>query len=825
MDGPEMDGRVGRYYTYECRLDSFQTATQPISRRRSNAKDKAPEPVAWPHKDLNPRRLAEAGFFFEPTIDAPDNTVCFLCLQAVSWEDKLDVVSRNDEAMVPEYFHLKLSPHCGWAILAATQAGLDVEGGRKAGFETRYETRPDCAQMVKARKATFGGRWPHEGKRGWKCKTKQLAEAGWMYTPTLDSDDMATCPECELALDGWEPKDNPMDEHHRRSPDCPFFQEIWEYKVKNNFAMQNYLQTGRKVNRAHSYGAKATPGITESQLETSIMSTTSGTKRGRVKKDTAAKAKKTRTKKEEAVEVLEDAPALKEELPLRPSPKVTRGRKRTSDALEDSVMTTAEAPAAKKRATRSRKTNNTEVSVVEQEADQEMQDAHRAPRSKAKGKKSNSTITRKTRKTSTASTVSASVPDDVAHLMDDEELDQQLQADLDRPLSEDENIAADSDSDRKKAPAKSKGKKRATAKEEAAENQDEAPGDHAMFDPEPPQIDEAVIDAELKAMEASMDVQPQDTLRVPKKGRKAATREASKQVTKKPKAQEVTEPEPLPVPETQPEVETAAVDELTEGHDMSTVSNSTVVRTSLSSNTAPKKRGRPSKKAAAAATDTKSDDNASSGSRDESSPQADGMGSADSTQTINKKAPSPAAIPPSLIDKPLPPHPVEMDIPQPPATPMALISPAPAARQAVVSPSPSPQSSDAENEPPSSKPSNTAKTARVALAPVPATPVRASPSKRNVLADLQTNIPWTAADVEMIFDDLDKESTMASVKGLKNGTDLTSPEKKMTVEEWIHHNAEEAEEKLRKECETTVSAFEREGTRAMQALEGLIVDE
>ena len=69
---------------------------------------------------------------------------------------------------------------------------------------------PKGKRMVEARKGTFAGRWPHEGKKGWKCKVKQLAEAGWKYTPTPESDDMATCAYCQLALDGWEPGDKPM---------------------------------------------------------------------------------------------------------------------------------------------------------------------------------------------------------------------------------------------------------------------------------------------------------------------------------------------------------------------------------------------------------------------------------------------------------------------------------------------------------------------------------------------------------------------------------------------------------------------------------------
>ena len=147
-------------------------------------------------------------------------------------------------------------------------------------------------------------------------------------------------------------------------------------------------------------------------------------------------------------------------------------------------------------------------------------------------------------------------------------------------------------------------------------------------------------------------------------------------------------------------------------------------------------------------------------------------------------------------------------------------------------PSQSPQSSDAENHPPSSKPSALAKnaaiphsnTTRIPLAIQ--TPAK-SPSKRHVIAGLQTLNPWTSVDLDLVFlkspgdenvtrNDILKEA----VDTLKNGG-ITSPEKKMTVEEWIHYNAEMAEKKLRNECERMVGSFEREGTRAMRALEGV----
>jgi hypothetical protein len=159
-------------------------------------------------------------------------------------------------------------------------------------------------------------------------------------------------------------------------------------------------------------------------------------------------------------------------------------------------------------------------------------------------------------------------------------------------------------------------------------------------------------------------------------------------------------------------------------------------------------------------------------------------------------------------------------------------SPTPASME--VTPSQSPQSSDAENRPPSSKPSvATKKTStphsiakRIPLAP---TTPSLSPSKRNVIAGLLSLHPWTAVDLEAIFmESPASQHVIGNAAELFDGTvdkvrngDLTSPEKKMTVEEWIHHNAQMAEEKLKNECERMVGKFESEGTRAMLALEGV----
>ena len=143
----------------------------------------------------------------------------------------------------------------------------------------------------------------------------------------------------------------------------------------------------------------------------------------------------------------------------------------------------------------------------------------------------------------------------------------------------------------------------------------------------------------------------------------------------------------------------------------------------------------------------------------------------------------------------------------------------------------SPQSSDIENHPPSSRPSQLrpplatqslpkSETARIPLAVI--TPSR-SPSK-NTFSKLQSSIPWTAVDLEQIFQGTPnggKENDpfalgLDAAKGV-----LTSPENRMTVEQWIQFNAQRGEEKLRVECERLVGTFEDEGMRALKTLEGI----
>jgi hypothetical protein len=100
-------------------------------------------------------KFSKAGFFYYPSADKPDNVACFLCHRG------LDEWDKEDDPLVE---HLRASPDCGWAIVEAVEAQI-------GGFAEEY---PASKRLLDARKATFAKQWPHEGKKGWRCKSKQV---------------------------------------------------------------------------------------------------------------------------------------------------------------------------------------------------------------------------------------------------------------------------------------------------------------------------------------------------------------------------------------------------------------------------------------------------------------------------------------------------------------------------------------------------------------------------------------------------------------------------------------------------------------------------
>jgi ribosome-associated protein YbcJ (S4-like RNA binding protein) len=704
------------------------------------------------------------------------------------------------------------------------------------------------------------------------------------------------------------------DEHFNRSPECAFFTLINNHKqspaAKRTKSKRDRTSKASRLSTQSSFTvASEAPSVTDLPAgdEDSILTTatnattTQGKNMGKLKKTYSAKGRKTKVKKGEPLEVVA-APEPEDddfEVKVDTAPKTTRGKKRKSDEASEptALAIDIEAPAPKRRATRTRGTMAVDDSVVghvEQEA----------PKSVGQKRRSSAKTSRKASAASVA-LLKANVPDD-------DEIDMALEADLNRPLVDEHEVPSE--------PPIVVSKKAARASKTAKDGQ-------AMFGVDRMELDEAEIEAELEAMEIDSKPLPKAKGAKGKQPRKVSAKQqaaAKKAAEADAEAQRLAEEEasqqiaaelehsismqhssPVIQPKKQrasrqPSRQTGgrstrgsvlSVNEnnitLTDDNldpdgqkedpgnetDASMASQSTIVRGGATRRGSTMKKGKGGKKAASRNIEEivhKSVEQTASMEVNDHVPSTKGKKVIHTEEisiveeTYYTPAPE-APAPAPEVEEPTPkvvktkafkmpgrpaktapssqPSQAEdttmgVDVPTKPkakqtkakaaAPPPRAPTPPPRER----TPSESAQSSDAENHPPSSKPSAATKktttphsTRRVPLASTP----NMSPSKRNVIASLQSSNPWSSVDLDAIFmKSPGGENSVGNMMDIFGGAiekakvgDLTSPEKRMTVEEWIHHNAEMAEEKLRNECERMVGTFEREGTRAMRALEGV----
>ncbi|KAK5710487.1 hypothetical protein LTR17_018843 [Elasticomyces elasticus] len=222
--------------TAAARLATFQQP-QPTDLRRastSTSRKKAAnvQTATWPHESPSIEDLAKAGFFYLPLPQNPDNTKCFSC--AV----KLDGWEASDNPLAE---HLAHAPTCPWALCKSVALPSDND----------EPVDPLSTEMVAARTSTFVD-WPHEGKRGWRCKVSKMAEAGWCHDPSPEDEDGVTCFYCDVSLDGWEPKDDPWVEHERRTPGCQFFVLSAQHGHKHGAGTGKKGKTGKAGGRSRA---------------------------------------------------------------------------------------------------------------------------------------------------------------------------------------------------------------------------------------------------------------------------------------------------------------------------------------------------------------------------------------------------------------------------------------------------------------------------------------------------------------------------------------------------------------------------------------------
>ncbi|KAJ8037268.1 Baculoviral IAP repeat-containing protein 5 [Holothuria leucospilota] len=81
--------------------------------------------------------------------------------------------------------------------------------------------------------------WPFNEDCG--CVPAKMAAAGFYHCPTDRESDVVRCFMCGKELDGWEPSDDPWEEHKKHSNKCPFLNA----KPESEETLSEFLKTER----------------------------------------------------------------------------------------------------------------------------------------------------------------------------------------------------------------------------------------------------------------------------------------------------------------------------------------------------------------------------------------------------------------------------------------------------------------------------------------------------------------------------------------------------------------------------------------------------
>ncbi|KAK5175708.1 uncharacterized protein LTR77_000847 [Saxophila tyrrhenica] len=810
-------------HTFAARHNTFTIAHQLSKRRASqtNGKKKAAgaNVVEWTHEQPTGEDLARAGFFFRPAIDSPDNVQCFLC------SVKLDGWEPSDN---PIEEHLAHSGSCVWArsIYAGSSAQRDYDAAAD----------PMSEDLVAARKGTFnvGLGWPHEDKKGWKCKIGKMVEAGWCYDPAPagaegvgeeEEADGVTCFYCDISLDGWEPKDDPMAEHQKRSPECAFFALVEKFgsgtskkaakgrgkkgasrastasKASSRLSTQSALSTFSQEPSLADIGAGLESNVDGATVDDSIMSTAStatatgkGTKKaGRPKG--APKGGKGRKRAGTVDSQVEHEPLYPDLGAASQSQDVYDEEIRVSSPPLP-VEEPAPAPEKKgRKGTRQSKQPQVESSILEISSMEVSAPAKKTTRG---------------RKPKTQPEPEPPVAD----ASDNSDVSAQLQEELERSMDFDAQ-PEDTAPQPEELSRSKRGVKRTSEGLAKRESQLRTVSAVVVEFPVPP-----------KAATGP-------------KGKKG--RQASKQI-----APAVPEDQDTQADEQQSTQEDTLMSELEPAASKQTETKKAPAKGKRGGRKASSTRSSRSSKATVVATEPEQTETQEDLERDEREIEAEleRIAAEQAALQVEQENTAEFEVSPSQQHTEQVRSAVSSQagsrrqstkakLSSPPQLPLMDFSGKTA--------TPSPAGSDKENQPSSAAAPSTkkqppaqapmlspTKTTRIPLAP--GTPNRAllSPSKRLSLTkqvrQLTSTQPWKPIDLDnvLLVSPQPTPGTLANRLAGAAGT-LTSPEKGLTVEGWIMRQAEKADEDLRRKCEEMVGVFEREGVRALGSLQGIVV--
>lgn len=170
----------------------------------------------WPsHVPIKPKNLAEAGFYYVGEDPSDDTVCCFSC------GGKLDGWKADDN---PEEKHRRyFGSHCEFIQDKDSDDVCDsASSSRQRNYRLQNRFDPiedDDMENEEQRIHSF------QRNNGWSgaVDPRKLAAAGFYFTGI---DDKVKCFACDVSLWCWEPEDDPISEHLKKEPECPYLSRL-----------------------------------------------------------------------------------------------------------------------------------------------------------------------------------------------------------------------------------------------------------------------------------------------------------------------------------------------------------------------------------------------------------------------------------------------------------------------------------------------------------------------------------------------------------------------------------------------------------------------
>lgn len=291
--------RKKSYHGYEARLETFSGARLKGSKPRSRK-------ASWPHARPSATQVAKAGFYFTPSPSefGADLVTCYMCGCGIDgWEpedDPLKVHAENCESCPLAMLQSKpwendpdYDPRCDDSLSTRLQTYYQPltneeleEAIMNADPAQSKDGSPTSSNQLSTQSMMLMGTsvWPHDDKSGWIPTSESMAKAGFYYFPNFSGEDFALCPYCGLGLDGWEPTDEPVEEHQRRSPHCLYFTANSKIPLPTSIESESHEQ----ANDVDAMGYESTESTTSTASNKRKKKATAATKsRKRVSKRTS----------------------------------------------------------------------------------------------------------------------------------------------------------------------------------------------------------------------------------------------------------------------------------------------------------------------------------------------------------------------------------------------------------------------------------------------------------------------------------------------------------------------------------------------------------